>query len=77
MEHLKYLTKLERLVRDKGCSLLRNFVNYDRKKFYKIGPQASEAPAAAFFMLRLEAKQPSSKGLYYKTFTDVKHSGSQ
>ncbi len=32
------LTRLERLGRDKPSSLLRKFVNYERKKFYNIGP---------------------------------------
>jgi hypothetical protein len=29
---------LERLARDKHCSLLQKFVNYSRKKFFSIGP---------------------------------------
>jgi hypothetical protein len=31
------LSKLEKLAMDKHSSLLRNFVNYGRKKFYNIG----------------------------------------
>jgi hypothetical protein len=30
--------RLERLALYKRCSLLRTFVNYGRKKFYKVGP---------------------------------------
>jgi hypothetical protein len=33
------LTRLESLARDKHSSLLRKSVNYDRKKFYNIGPR--------------------------------------
>jgi hypothetical protein len=33
----KHETKLVRLARDKCSSLLRKFVNYGRKKFYRIG----------------------------------------
>ncbi len=49
MEHLKgallgkaskHLTRLERLAKDKHSSLLQAFVNYDRKKFYNIGPKS-------------------------------------
>jgi len=35
----KHWTKLERLARDKHSSLLRTFVNYDRKLFYNIEPR--------------------------------------
>jgi hypothetical protein len=42
VEHLKgtanVRTRLERLSRDKHSSLLRSLANYDRKKFYNIGP---------------------------------------
>jgi hypothetical protein len=31
-------TSLERLARDKHSSLLQKFVNYGRKKFYRIVP---------------------------------------
>ncbi len=31
-------TKIEKLASDKHSSLLRTFVNYDRKKFHNIGP---------------------------------------
>ncbi len=34
----KHYTRLERLARDKQCSLLRKYINYGRKKFYRIGP---------------------------------------
>jgi hypothetical protein len=34
----KYLTRLEKLARDKHSSLLQKSVNYDHKKFYNIGP---------------------------------------
>ncbi len=34
----KHQTRLERLARDKHSSLSRKFVNYGRKKFYRIGP---------------------------------------
>jgi hypothetical protein len=33
----KHKTRLERLARDKHSSLLRRFINYDRKQFYNIG----------------------------------------
>ncbi len=33
----KHQTRLENLARDKHSSLLRNFINYGRKKFYSIG----------------------------------------
>jgi hypothetical protein len=32
----KHQTRLERLARDKRSSLLRKFVNYDRKRFYNV-----------------------------------------
>ncbi len=35
----KHQTRLERLARDKHFSLLRESVNYDRKKFYSTGPR--------------------------------------
>ncbi len=35
----KYQTRLERLARDKHCSILRKFANYGRKKIYNIGPR--------------------------------------
>ncbi len=38
----KQQTGLERLARDKPFSLLRKFVIYSRKKFYKIGPRYQE-----------------------------------
>ncbi len=42
VEHLKgtanIRTRLERLSRDKHSNLLRLIVDYDRKKFYNIGP---------------------------------------
>jgi hypothetical protein len=33
------LTTLERLARDKHCSLLQKSVNYDSRKFYSTGPR--------------------------------------
>ncbi len=36
----KHYTRLERLVGDKHSSLLRKFVNYDRKKFYDTVPRS-------------------------------------
>jgi hypothetical protein len=38
----KHYTRLERLARIKHSSLLRKFVYYDRKKFYKIEPRLQE-----------------------------------
>ncbi len=38
----KHLTRLERLARDKPSSLLRIFINYGRKKFYKIGSRSKK-----------------------------------
>ncbi len=38
----KHLTKLEKLAWDKHSSLLRQFVNYDCKKFYNIVPWLQE-----------------------------------
>jgi hypothetical protein len=35
----KHQTRLERLARDKHCSLLQKTVNYGCKKFYRIGPR--------------------------------------
>ncbi len=37
INYYKHQTRLERPVRDKHSWLLRTFVNYGRKKFYKIG----------------------------------------
>jgi hypothetical protein len=34
----KHQTRLDSLARDKHSSLIRKIVNYDRKKFYRIGP---------------------------------------
>ncbi len=34
----KHYTRLERPARDKHSSLVQTFVNYGRKKFYKVGP---------------------------------------
>jgi hypothetical protein len=37
----KHLSKLEKLAMDKHSSLLRNFVNYGRKKFYNNGHRSN------------------------------------
>jgi hypothetical protein len=34
-----YLTRIDKLARDKHSSLLQKFVNYGRKTFYNIGPR--------------------------------------
>ncbi len=44
----KHWTRLERLVRDKHSSLLRKFVNYDRKEFYNIGPRWQHGSQKSF-----------------------------
>ncbi len=45
----KHYTRLERLAGDKHSSLLRESVNYDRKKFYGTGPGVS-TNIALFYM---------------------------
>ncbi len=46
--------RLGKLVRDKRSSLLQNFVNYGRKKFYNIGPR----PFATFVKNYKPQKRP-------------------
>jgi hypothetical protein len=46
-----YKARLERLVSEKHSSLLRTFVNYERKKFYNFGPRPPNlAPKVSRFL---------------------------
>ncbi len=45
----KHQTRLERPIKDKSSSSLGTFINYGRKKFYKIGPRPDLSPE--FFIL--------------------------
>ncbi len=46
-----HLTRLERLPMDKYSSSLQKSVNYDRKKFYRIGPVAKNKELVKIFSL--------------------------
>jgi hypothetical protein len=43
----QHYTRLEKLTRDKHCSLLQRFVNYDRKKVYNVVPVVSDGGSAS------------------------------
>ncbi len=48
---IKNLTRLERLARNKRCSLLQKSVNYGRKKFHNIGHRPPGPNVINFFTM--------------------------
>jgi hypothetical protein len=70
----------ERLSRDKHSSLLRISVNYDRKKFYRIGPRVLFVcigkvmriyPTNKFYSHTSNINNYLTKTLFHKTFLGV------
>ncbi len=71
-----YYTKLEKLAMDKHSSLLRTFVNYVRKKFYKIGPRwvPSTRPSWLHRMTRESGEQTHTNFKKVRQFIKVRNS---